>query len=88
MNTMKIRKASGEVVEYTKDTVMEIFSRAGLAGRELAEAGQEVFHSGKNLAKEGVVEISDFEKLVIDTAGKVNDSVVDGVRDAAKKILA
>ena len=34
--TMKVMKASGEVVEYTKDTVKEIFSRAGLAGHELS----------------------------------------------------
>ena len=47
--TVKVRKASGEVVEYTTDTIKEIFSRAGLAGKELVEAVEEVFHSTKNL---------------------------------------
>lgn len=85
--TMKVRKASGEVVEYTKDTVKEIFSRAGLAGRELAEAVEEVFNSSKNLAKEGVVKISEFEKAIVNAAEKINDSVIDGVKDATKRIL-
>ncbi|HLC60188.1 MAG TPA: hypothetical protein VJJ52_02055 [Candidatus Nanoarchaeia archaeon] len=86
-STMKVKRASGEVVEYTKDTISEIFSRAGLAGGELAEAVEGVFESSKNLAKEGVVRISEFEKVIIDTAESINDSIVDGVRDATKRIL-
>jgi len=85
--TMKVRKASGEVVEYTAETVKEIFSRAGLAGKELAKAVEEVFTSSKNLAKEGVVRVSEFEKVIVDTAENINDSVVDGVKDATKEIL-
>ena len=85
--TMKVQKASGEVVEYTKDTVKEIFSRAGMAGQELADAVEEVFNSSKGLAKDGVVKISEFEKAIVDAAESINDSVVDGVKEAAKRIL-
>lgn len=84
---IKIKTKGGELIYYPTKAIKEILDHAGFAGKHLAQAGKNAATQAKQVAKQGIISATDFEKVIINAIKKTQDDILTRAKKVSKKVV-
>lgn len=84
---LKVKKRTGDLVDYPYNTIKKILATAGFTGKTLALAATGVFKEAGKLARAGIISAADLEKAIVKSVSNTNQIVIDSAKKITKKVL-
>lgn len=84
---MKLRKASGKLVDLPEATIKRVLKSTGFTGNLLARALNSVLREAANLATQGVISITSLEKAIVRAIHETNKLAMDSAQKFTKRWL-
>lgn len=86
-NKLKVRKATGEIVEHPTSKVRKVLSDSGFTGNLLNKATGDAMSEIRKVSKQGVVSPSKLREAITKSVNKTNDTVKKTAKRTLNKVI-